>query len=129
MKIGQTISQNELKTYEHISTFGNYEIFHAIEDVEYLFAIDSNNLICSCFEFVDYDEYIQLAHMNTIPNLKGFGIGKFILKEAVKIYDSFKLPSVDTADIYYFVEDGLGWIKHCFQIGILNPSKFREPNL
>lgn len=127
MEINQTISPSKLAECEHIASFGIYEIYK-FEDVEfYLFAIDSNNLICSCFEFAELEDGFQLAHMHTITSLKGQGIGKQILSEAVAIFDSFELPSIDTDQTYYFVEDGLGWTRHCFDIGILKQPNFRRP--
>jgi len=127
MEINQTLSSTALHQCHHISTFGLYEIYQADEDVQFLFAVDSNNLICSCFEFVEYDDYVQLAHMYTIDHLKGQGLGKQILREAVDIYERFELPSRNTNNNYYFIEDGLGWIEHCFDIGILTCPKFRKP--
>jgi len=127
LKIGKNITASELEACEHISTFGVYEIYFLNEDISFLFAIDNSNVICSCFEFVDRENGMQLAHMYTLPNLKGQGIGKQILKEAVKIYDVFELPSTDTNQIYYFIEDGYGWTQHCFDIGILTEPPFKRP--
>lgn len=127
MQINQTLSATKLNECHPISTFGNYKIYQADEDVQYLFAIDNNNLICSCFEFVEYEDYVQLAHMYTVDSLKGQGIGKQILREAVGIYNAFALPSRNTNHTYYFIEDGLGWIEHCFDIGILTYPSFRRP--
>jgi hypothetical protein len=127
MQINQTLSATKLNECHPISTFGNYKIYQADEDVQYLFAIDNNNLICSCFEFVEYEDYVQLAHMYTVDSLKGQGIGKQILREAVGIYNTFALPSRNTNHTYYFIEDGLGWIEHCFDIGILTYPSFRRP--
>ena len=127
MQINQTLSATKLNECHPISTFGNYKIYQADEDVQYLFAIDNNNLICSCFEFVEYEDYVQLAHMYTVDSLKGQGIGKQILTEAVGIYNTFALPSRNTNHTYYFIEDGLGWIEHCFDIGILTYPSFRRP--
>jgi GNAT superfamily N-acetyltransferase len=127
MQINQTLSPTKLNECHPISTFGNYKIYQADEDVQYLFAIDNNILICSCFEFVEYEDYVQLAHMYTVDSLKGQGIGKQILREAVGIYNTFALPSRNTNHTYYFIEDGLGWIEHCFDMGILTYPSFRRP--
>jgi GNAT superfamily N-acetyltransferase len=127
MQINQTLSATKLNECHPISTFGNYKIYQADEDVQYLFAIDNNILICSCFEFVEYEDYVQLAHMYTVDSLKGQGIGKQILREAVGIYNTFALPSRNTNHTYYFIEDGLGWIEHCFDMGILTYPSFRRP--
>ncbi|MBC5838247.1 hypothetical protein [Flavobacterium muglaense] len=127
MEINQNLSSSELELCCHISTFGVYEIYQAAEDVQYLFAIDSNNLICSCFEFVEYEDYVQLAHMHTVDYLKGQGLGKQILKEAVDIYGSFELPSTNHNSTYYFIEDGYSWIQDRFDDRTLSESKFRRP--
>ena len=127
MEINEILSSTELNNCEYISTFGVYKIYQAIEDVEYLFAIDSNNLICSCFEFVEREDGYLLAHMHTIKSLKGQGIGKHILEEAVEIYDSFELPSTNRNDIYYFIEDGYSWILRRFEDGTLSFPKFIRP--
>ncbi len=127
LKIGKTITATELKECEHISQFGAYEIYLLNEDISFLFAIDSTNLICSCFEFHNGEDKMQLAHMYTLPNLKGHGLGKQILREAVNIYTDFDLPSEDKNQTYYFIEDGLGWTRHCFDIGILTQPPFRRP--
>lgn len=127
LEIGKTITPAELGECEHITAFGVYEIYLLNEDISYLFAIDNNNLICSCFEFHEKEDRMQLAHMHTLPNLKGQGIGKQILREAVKIYDEFELPSTDRNQIYYFIEDGYGWTQHCFDIGILTEPPFKRP--
>lgn len=84
-------------------------------------------MICSCFEFHEREDGIQLAHMHTLKSLKGQGIGKQILREAVNIYTVFDLPSTDNSQIYYFIEDGYGWIQHCFDIRILTEPPFKRP--
>lgn len=127
LEIGKTITSSQLNECEHISTFGVYEIYLLNEDISFLFAIDKANLICSCFEFVDREDGMLLAHMHTLKSLKGQGIGKQILREAVNIYTVFDLPSTDNSQIYYFIEDGFGWIQHCFDIGILTEPPFKRP--
>ena len=127
MEIGQTLSVEELNYCKHISTLGIYEIYQADEDVEYIFAIDSKNLICCCFEFVEQEDGYILAHMHTIKALKGQGLGTQILKEATVKYDTFKFPSTDTNDTYYFIEDGYDWIQRRFDKGPLSSPPFRRP--
>ncbi len=126
LKIGITITPQQLKECEHISTFGAYDIYLLNEDISFLFAIDNANLICSCFEFVNGEDRMQLAHMYTLDNLQGLGIGKQILREAVNIWTVFDLPSEDTNQTYYFIDNGLGWTRHCFDIGILTQPPFRR---
>ncbi len=127
LKIGKVITATELNECEHISQFGDYEIYLLNEDVSFLFAIDKANLICSCFEFTNTEDGMQLAHMYTLPNLQGQGVGKQILREAISIWTVFELPSEDTNQTYYFIEDGLGWTRHCFDIGILKQPPFIRP--
>jgi GNAT superfamily N-acetyltransferase len=127
LKIGKTITATELQECEHIAQFGVYEIYLLNEDVTFLFAIDNVNLICSCFEFHETEEGMQLAHMYTLKNLQGQGVGKQILREAVSLWTVFKLPSIDTNRTYYFIEDGIGWTRHCFEIGILSQPPFNRP--
>jgi len=47
LKIGITITPQQLNDCEHISTFGAYKIYLLNEDISFLFAIDNANLICS----------------------------------------------------------------------------------
>ena len=128
LEIGKTITTDELSECEEITTFGVYKIFLLNEEPSFLFAIDNANLICSCFEFSSNEENgMQLAHMYTLPTLKGQGIGKQILREAVNIWSVFELPSISLDNTYYFIEDGLGWTRHCFDIGILKQPPFKRP--
>jgi len=127
LQIGKILIESELDKCEHITTFGTYEIYLLNEEVSFLFAINNRNLICSCFEFASTYDGMQLAHMYTLEPLKGQGIGKLILREAVKLWTVFDLPSEDTSQRYYFIEDGLGWTRHCFDIGILSQPPFKQP--
>ena len=127
LKIGKIITATELQECEHIAQFGVYEIYLLNEDISFLFAIDNANLICSCFEFATLEDGMQLAHMYTLKNLKGQGIGKQILREAVALWTVFELPSRDTSQLYYFNDIGLPWTMHCFDIGILTEPPFKRP--
>lgn len=127
LEIGRTLTLAQLGQCEHISSFGVFEIYLLDEEISFLFAVDNSNLICSCFEFVEREDVMQLAHMHTLSNLKGKGIGKQILKEAVSIWNVFELPSIDNSQTYYFIEDGYGWTNHCFDIGILTEPPFKRP--
>lgn len=127
LKIGKTMTATELQECEHIATFGVYEIYLLNEDISFLFAIDNANLICSCFEFVDREDGMQLAHMHTMTHLKRQGIGKAIMKEAVDIWTAFELPSTDNHNTYYYIENGLNFIQSCFEDGILTDPPFEEP--
>ena len=127
LEIGKTLTLEELGQCEHISSFGVFEIYLINEDISFLFAINNDNLICSCFEFVENEDGMQVAHMHTLGNLKGQGIGKQILREAVSIWEVFELPSTDNSQTYYFIEDGYGWTQHCFDIEILTEPPFKRP--
>lgn len=59
---------------------------------------------------------------------QGKGIGKAIIQEAVKIWTSFKLPSTNMNDNYYYIEDGLGFIQDCFEKEILKSPTFKFPD-
>lgn len=127
LEIGMILTASELNGFEHLSTFGKYEIYLQNEDILYIFAIDNKKLICSCFEFHNIEDGIQLAHMYTLPEFKGQKIGKEIIKNAVEIWNDFELPSTNNDDNYYYIEDGLGFIRSCFQDGILTEPKFKFP--
>jgi|GEM_PF-1603192 len=127
LKIGQILTATEFQGCELIATFGAYQIYLLERDISFLFAVDRNNLICSCFEFTNTEDGMQLAHMNTLPNLQGQGIGSQILKEAISLWTVFELPSIDTDQTYYFIEMGLPWIRHCFDNGILKQPPFKRP--
>lgn len=126
LEIGKTITLSQLQECEHISTFGVYEIYLLNEDISFLFAIDKANLICSCFEFVERYDGLLLAHMHTLEKLKGNGIGKTILQEAVNIYTEFNLPPTSDG-VYYFIEDGYGWIQKRFDDKTLTEPPFIRP--
>jgi GNAT superfamily N-acetyltransferase len=126
-KIGITLTQAMLHNYEHFSTFKTYEIYMLEEDVSFLIAIDKDNLVCGCFEFHEIEDGIQLAHMYVLPQLKGQGIGKAILKEAVEFWISFELPSTNNNDTYYYIENGYDFIISCFKEGILSEPNFKNP--
>lgn len=126
IEINKTISTEKLNACEYFSSFGVYNIYKLDEYTEYIFAIDSNNLICSCFEFVEQEDGYLLAHMHTIENLKGLGLGTQILKEAIIVYDSFDFPS-NTNDTYYYIEDGYDWIQRRFNDSTLTSPKFIRP--
>jgi len=127
LEIGKTLTGSQLLKCENLKSFGNYEIYFLNEDVSFIFAIDNSNLICSCFEFHDREDGIQLAHMYTQAKLKGQGIGKAIITEAVNVWGEFLLPSTNNDDIYYFIENGLGFIYSCFKDGILTHPPFKRP--
>ncbi|MBN2236292.1 MAG: hypothetical protein JW729_01960 [Bacteroidales bacterium] len=127
LEIGKTMTSSQLQECEHISTYGVYDIYFLSEDISFLFAIDSANLICSCFEFHDREDGMQLAHMHTMAHLKRQGIGKAIMKEAVDIWTTFELPSTDNNHTYYYIENGLSFIQSCFEDGILTDPPFEEP--
>lgn len=127
LEIGKTLTSGQLEQCDFISKFGVFEIYLLFEDISFLFAVNNHKLICSCFEFIENDNIVQLAHMHTLSNFKGNGIGKHILREAVSIWDVFELPSTDKSHTYYFVEDGYGWTQHCFDIGILTEPPFKRP--
>ncbi|RLD57219.1 MAG: hypothetical protein DRJ01_14155 [Bacteroidetes bacterium] len=127
LEIGRTISATDLKELEHLSSFGTYEIFWLNEDPSFIIAIDNANLICSCFEFVERYDGLLLAHMHTLSNLKGLGIGKTILIEAVKCFIEFNLPPTSD-EVYYFIEDGYGWIQKRFDDGTLKEPPFKRPD-
>ena len=126
LDIGKTISASELIKLEHLSSFSNYEIYWLNEDPSFIIAIDNTNLICSCFEFVYRDDGFLLAHMHTLSNLKGLGIGKTILQEAVKCFIEFNLPPTSDG-VYYFIDDGYGWIQKRFNDGTLTEPPFIRP--
>lgn len=65
--------------------------------------------------------------MKTIYVMQGNGIAKQILREAVKIFKVFELPSTDKKQTYYLNDVGLNWINHCFDIGILTEPPFKRP--
>lgn len=127
LEIGQTLSANELKKFEHLSTFGAYELYVLYEDFTFLVAIDAGNLICGCFEFHEREEGMILAHMYVLKHLQSQGIGKAIIAEAVSLWDCFELPSTNPDDTYYYIEDGLPFIRECFEKRILTEPPFKRP--
>lgn len=127
LDIGNTLSVNELNECEKISTINNYDVYMYDSLGTYIFAVNGNLLVCSCFEFHEGEDNTQLAHMNTLNQHQGQGLGKHILAEAVEMWSYFDLPSTDNSKEYYFVEDGYGWINHCFDIGILSEPPFTRP--
>lgn len=127
LEIGKTITARELQECEHIVQYGVYEIYWLNEDISFLFAIDNTNLICSCFEFHEREDGMQLAHMYTMTNLKDQGIGKAIMREAVGIWADFELPSTDNNNTYYYIGNGLRFIQSCFKDDIISDPPFKEP--
>lgn len=127
LEIGNRISDEKIRSCEHVTTFGIYQIYLLNEDPAYVFAVDANLIVSSCFEFVWTEDGLQLAHMHTLDHLKGNGIGRQILNEAVRMWDVFLLPSTDSSQPYYFVEDGLQWIRRRFDDGILTEPPFARP--
>lgn len=127
MKIGEIITATELNKCEPIKSFGDYRIYRVGDEDLYIFAINNTKLICSCFEFYNGEDRKQLKRMNTIPNLKEQGIGTEILKQAVVKLEVFELPSIDTSQMYYFTEDGLGWIRRRFDDCTLKQPPFIRP--
>ena len=109
--------------YSYVQDFGNEN-----ENNTFFFAVDPELCVCSCFEFVCKEEYTQLAHMHTSTKLKGKGLGTTIMKEAVKEYKYFKLPSTNLNEIYYFIEDGLSWTQNFLTKNNLCPP-FKYPSL
>lgn len=91
-------------------------------------AINQENLVCGCFEFHELEDGFQLAHMYVLEKLKGQGIGKAIMREAVDIWTEFELPSTNNDDNYYYIEDGYNFIISCFKDGILSEPKFKNPD-
>ena len=85
------------------------------------------NLICGCFEFHERAEGMILAHMYVLKELQSEGIGKAIIAEAVNLWDCFELPSTNPDDTYYYIEDGLPFIRKCFERGILTEPPFNRP--
>ncbi len=65
-------------------------------------------------------------YMHTLEKLKGNGIGKTILQEAVNIYTEFNLPPTSDG-VYYFIEDGYGWIQKRFDDKTLTEPPFIRP--
>ncbi|WP_181309040.1 hypothetical protein [Rufibacter sp. XAAS-G3-1] len=127
LEIGKSITSTKLKELEHLQSFGLYEIYWLNESDSYIIAIDSKNLICSCFEFYEIDDYVQLAHMNTLDFVQRKGIGKEIMKQAVSTWTVFNLPSTNTNDRYYYIENGLSFIRRCFDVKILTEPPFKYP--
>jgi GNAT superfamily N-acetyltransferase len=127
LEIGKILTSSQLDELELISTHGSYEIYWQDEDPSFILAIDNTNLICGCFEFHDREDGTQLAHMYVLKNHQGKGIGKSIIAQAVDIWKDFELPSTNNEDTYYFIEDGYGFINHCFDEGILSDPPFTRP--
>lgn len=127
LEIYKTLTTKELNECEYISTFDIYKIYVYYGYETFLIAINNSNLICGCFEFHEIEDGYQLAHMYVIPTLKGKGIGKTIISEAVKLFETFRLPSTNSNDTYYYIEDGLGFIHSCFDDGILVEPPFKRP--
>jgi GNAT superfamily N-acetyltransferase len=127
-QVGIKLSEEVLKNYQYCSTFKTYSIYILEEDVSFLIAIDKTNLVCGCFEFTETEDGMQLAHMNVITELKGQGIGKAILREAVDFWGSFELPSTNSSDTYYYIENGYNFILSCFNDGILSEPNFKNPD-
>jgi len=126
-RIGTIISGEAINECEYLQAFGLYTIYLYNEDPAYVFALDENRQVCSCFEFVWTEGGLQLAHMRTLDHLKGNGIGRLILIESVSMWHEFHLPSIDTSQPYYFVEDGLPWIRRRFDEGVLTEPPFVRP--
>jgi len=126
-QINQIITENELRKFEFIRIFLDYKLYVLNEDYTYIIAIDKSSLICGCFEFHETDEGFQLAHMHVVGSLKGQGIGSEIMKEAVDMWEIFDLPSTDRSRTYHYIENGLRFIHHCFDIGILTEPTFTRP--
>ncbi len=126
-QINQIISPEELSDFELLKKFEEYDLYVIYEDYSYIIAINDQNLICGCFEFHETEENMQLAHMHVVESLKGQGIGSEIMKEAVSIWDYFELPSTDKSNTYYYIENGLSFIHHCFDNGILTEPPFVRP--
>lgn len=103
----------------YLVKFKDYIIYSYVQDFgdesdnnTFFFAVNRELCVCSYFEFVCKEEYIQLAHMHTSTNLKSQGLGTAIMEEAIKKYNYFKLPSTNFNDRYHFIEDGLSWTQH-----------------
>jgi GNAT superfamily N-acetyltransferase len=128
LKLGGNLQQDQLIKFEFLTNYSGYRIYWTNDEESNFFALDKNNVICALFEFVDDVEFIQLAHMHVLEHHRGKGIGKEIMRQAVKIYPSFNLPSKDTTQKYYYIENGLRFIRRCFKDGILSSTAFVHPD-
>ncbi len=113
---------------QYLNTIGAYRIYWTNEGNVNFFALDANFVICGLFEFIDHEDDTQLAHMNVLQQHQGNGIGKEIMRQAVEIYSFFKLPSKNKSDMYHFENDGLPFIRRCFDDGILTSPPFEHPD-
>lgn len=117
----------DTQNWEYLTHHLNFQIFYK-DDVDPCFiAIDQNDIVRAIFEFVETDDGYQLAHMNVSQDYKGLGIGKAIIEEAVNLWSTFKLPSTDSRQNYYYIEDGLQFIISCFNHNILTTASFKHP--
>ncbi len=110
-----------------LGTFNGFEIHIDNSDVIFIFAVDQNGTVVGVFEFVEYEGYVQLAHMNVHKNQQGVGVGTEIMRLAVDSFTHFELPSTSNTDMYYFIEDGLPFVMKCFDKEVLISPPFRRP--
>src|ERR1035437_6862242 len=114
LEINKTLTNSEISQCEYLSSHSLYKLYVYYGYETFIIAIDNSNLICGCFEFCESDEGCQLAHMNVLKSLKRNGIGTAIISEAIQLFDCFELPSTNSDDMYYYIDNGLNFIHHCF---------------
>jgi GNAT superfamily N-acetyltransferase len=129
MEIGDVLTPIQINQMEHLSQFNGHETYLEQENEHgiFLVAVDHNRQVVSCFEFAEREEGFQLAHMYTLPANKGQGFGSELMRQAVNQWTEFELPSTNSNDMYYFIEDGLCFTRSCFTRNILTTPPFRYP--
>lgn len=128
LEINKTLTNSEISQCEYLSSYGLYQLYVYYDYETFLIAVDDSNLICGCFEFSESEGIYKLAHMNVIKSLKRNGIGTAIISKAIELFEWFELPSTNSDDMYYYIDDGLNFIHHCFDIGVLKEPPFVRPD-
>lgn len=127
LTLGNQLTPSQLENLEFLKVHGNFNIYWYYDDVPFFLA-EFNNQVCALFEFAEYNDGLILAHAHVLPEYRGQGIGKDIMRQAVEKLRSFQLPSRDSDGTYYYIENGLRFIRSCFNDGILTSSNFNHPD-
>lgn len=121
------LTKDQLGKLEFLIAHRHFNIYW-LNDDEPLFLAELNNQICALFEFAEYNDGLILAHAHVLPDYRGKGIGKEIMRQTVNIIGSFHLPSRDSDGKFYYIENGLQFIRSCFNDGILSSPNFIHPD-
>jgi len=127
LTLGNQLTPSQLEKLGFLIAHGNFNIYWSNDD-EPFFLAEFNSQICALFEFAEYKDGLILAHAHVLQEYRGQGIGKEIMRQAVKILGVFQVPSRDSDGMYYYIENGLRFIRSCFNDGILSSPNFIHPD-